>query len=303
MIKKITYIAILLLFTQLSFAQLKYIQIEIVDQSPALGSFIGAPTYYYNMPLGETNYSNDAGLNAILIGNNVIAYDKIESLPSVSPNGFAHWTLVVCDNCDNNQLASDLNAYSSVIRNAYPLDDRYAYNHLFLKIADINVGTVTGTSNGIVTTNDSGLNTIFTTHNVYFYTQYLPSSMQNSLLRAYIAMCDCDANLLKADLDAYSAVIEAGTTELMYLESQLLSTQEVVFSDVNLYPNPVKNTLHISKTNEIKSLEIYAIQGKLIRTQKSQFETIDMSKLQSGLYFVKLTDNANRSNTFKVVKN
>jgi hypothetical protein len=303
MTKKITFIAMLFLFTQFSFGQEKYIQVEVVDQSPTIGSFIGAPTYYYDMPLGYTNYSNDAGLNAILAGNNVIAYDTIESLQNISENGYANWTLVVCNNCDVNQLAANLNAYSSVIRNAYPSGDLYAYNQLSLKIADINVGISTGTNNGIVTTNDTGLNAIFVTHNVYFYVQQFPSSTQNSLLRSHIVMCDCDANDLKADLDAYTAVIESGTVERQFLLSQLLSTTEAVFTDVNIYPNPVKNTLHISNTTHIKSLEIYSIQGQVMRTQKSQFETIDMSTLSSGLYFVKLTDNANRSKTIKIAKN
>jgi len=302
MIKKIIFIAILFLFAQFSFGQVKYIQVEMVDQSPNF-DFVGFPTYYYDVPFGATDYSNDAGLNTILLGNNVTAYDTIESLPNISENGYANWTLVVCDGCNNTQLATDWEAYSSLIINAYPLDHRLAYNHLIFKIADINVGTPTGMNNGVVTTNDTGLNAIFATHNVYYYTQYVPSSMQNSLLRVYITMCDCDANLLKADLDAYTTVIEAGTPELMYLDSQLLSTAEVAFNDVNLYPNPVKNTLHISKITNIKSLEIYSIQGQVMLMQKSQFETVDMSKLSSGLYFVKLTDSANRSNTFKIVKN
>lgn len=303
MIKKITCIAMLFLFTQFSFGQEKYIQVEVVDQSTMFNGFVGAPTYYYDMPLGYTNYSNDAGLNAILAGNNVIAYDTIESLQNVSENGYANWTLVVCNSCDVNQLATNLNAYSSVIRNAYPLDDFYAYNQLSLRIADINVGISTGTNNGIVTTNDTGLNSIFVTHNVYFYGQQFPSSMQNSLLRVHIIMCDCDANDLKTDLDAYTTVIESGTVERQLLLSQLLSTAETVFTDVNIYPNPVKNTLHISKTTNIKSLEIYSIQGQVMLTQKSQFETVDMSQLQSGLYFLKLTDNANRSKTIKIAKN
>ncbi|WP_046757566.1 T9SS type A sorting domain-containing protein [Kordia jejudonensis] len=301
MIQKTTLTIFLLLSVLFSFAQDKYIQIEMVDQTPTIGAFQGAPTYYYDVPFGATDYSNDAGLNAILAGNNVIAYDVIESLPNVSTNGFAHWTLVVCDNCDNNQLATDLSAYSSVIRNAYPLNDnREAYNQLYLKIADINIGTPTGVTNGIITTNDAGLNAIFTTHTVYFYQQSFPSSSQNSLLRAYTLLCDCDAALLKTDLDAYTSVIEVA--ERTFIESQLLSTTEAVFTDVNIYPNPVKDKLNISKTENITSVEIYSIQGKRMRTQKSQFETIDMSQLKSGLYFVTLTDNANRSNTFKIVK-
>lgn len=302
MIKKITFIAILFLFTQISFGQEKYIQIEMVDQSPNY-DFVGYPSYYYDMPFGATDYSNDVGLNTILTGNNVIAYDYIESLPNVSENGYANWTLVICDNCDNNQLAAELNAYSSVIRNAYPLDDGLAHNQLYLGIVDVNVGTVTGTNNGIVTTNDAGLNALFTTYNVYFYEQYYPSFTDPYLLSVYTLLCDCDVNLLMTDMEAYSSVINY--VERMGLGSQMLLSvsPETAFTDVVLYPNPVKNTLHISNTTHIKSLEIYSIQGQVMLTQKSQFETVDMSQLQSGLYFVKLTDAANRSKTIKIAKN
>ncbi|PTX63098.1 putative secreted protein (Por secretion system target) [Kordia periserrulae] len=282
----------------------KYIQIELVDTT-IINSYVGAPTYYYDMPPGATDYSNDAGLNAILDGNNVYAYDTIESIPSpfVYGAGFSHWTLVVCDDCDHNQLAANLNAYSSVIKNAYPLIERYSYNQLYLRVADVTIGVYTGMNNGIVTTNDAGLNAIFTTHNVTYYEQAFPSSSQNTLLRAYFLMCDCDANLLKVDLDNYPSVIESGTVSNLPVESQLLSTAEVTLSNVNLYPNPVKNTLNISSATNLNSIEVYSVQGQLMLTQKNQFTTVDMSPLKSGLYFVKLIDNANNSSTFKIVKN
>ncbi|WP_298516591.1 T9SS type A sorting domain-containing protein [uncultured Kordia sp.] len=299
--QKITLTTLLFCIFQLSFGQYKYVQIELMDESPTIGAYIGAPTYYYNMPAGATDYSNDAGLNAILMGNNVTAYDDIEST-FMDPNLLGNRTLVVCNNCDNNQLATELLAYSSVIKNAYPLDDRYSYNELYIKINDVSIGIPTGTSNGVITTNDTGLNAIFVTHNVYFYRQLFPSSMTNSLLRSYGIACECDATLLKADLDVYTAVIEVA--EPLYIESQtLLSTTEFAFSDVQLYPNPTSNTLNINNTSAIKSLEIYSVQGQLMLQQKSQFETVDMSQLQSGLYFVTLKDTQNRSKTFKIAKN
>ncbi|QHI34885.1 Beta-agarase D [Kordia antarctica] len=301
MLKKSTFFIVLFAFFQCAFGQnFKYIQIEMFDQTPSF-SFVGAPTYYYDAPPGATNYSNDAGLNAILTGNNVNAYDNIESIPQTSVNGFANWTLVVCDNCDNVQLASDLNAYSSVIRNAYPLNDRISYNHMYVSIQDIAIGIPTGTDNGVITTNDAGLNAIFAANNVYFYEQAIPASSQNALLRVYNLMCDCDASMLETQLTAYNTVIEFA--ERRYIQSQALSTTEVTFSDVNVYPNPVENTLYISKTSAIETLEIYSIQGQMILKKTNQFETIDVSTLKSGLYFLKLTDSTNRSTTFKIVKN
>lgn len=299
MTTKTTLTALLLFSVLFSFAQEKYIQVEMEDQSINY-DYVGAPTYYYNMPPDATDYSNDTGLNNILMGNNVTAYDFIES-SFFDDLELGNRVLVVCDNCDHNQLAANLIAYSSVIKNAYPLDDRYSYNELLLKINDVSIGIPTGMNNGVITTNDAGLNTIFTTHNVYFYKQLFPSSMNNSLLRSYALACDCDATVLKTDLDAYIGVIEL--TEAVYIESQLLlSTPEAAFSDVKVYPNPVENVLNISNTTNIKSLEIYAIQGQKVLTETSQFASIDMSKLKSGLYFVKLTDATNNSSTFKIIK-
>jgi hypothetical protein len=297
---KITLTTLFFISVVCSFAQEKFIQIEMADQSPTF-NFVGHPTYYYDVPSGATDYSSDTGLNAILSGNNVIAYDIIEFMPNMSINGYANWTLVVCDNCDNVQLAADLEAYPTVIRNAYPMDERISYNHMYVKILDIATGVPTGSSNGIITTNDAGLNAIFNTYNVYYYEQLFPSSSSNSSLRAYELMCDCNSFNLKAALDAYTTVIEV--TERLEIISQALSTPEASFSNVNLYPNPVKNTLHISNATNLRSIEVYSVQGQLMLTQKNQFTTVDMSSLKSGLYFVKLIDNANNSSTFKIVKN
>jgi Leucine-rich repeat (LRR) protein len=54
--------------------------------------------------------------------------------------------------------------------------------------------------------------------------------------------------------------------------------------EINIYPNPVQNTLFINSETPIDSLQLYTLQGQLI--DESQNNQIDVSTLTSGLYFV-----------------
>lgn len=58
--------------------------------------------------------------------------------------------------------------------------------------------------------------------------------------------------------------------------------------DVQVYPNPVVDQLTISTALEINSVEIFSLQGRLIDRIQTQFNTIDMSQLQSGYYMLKV---------------
>lgn len=73
------------------------------------------------------------------------------------------------------------------------------------------------------------------------------------------------------------------------------STQDFQNSDIQIYPNPVKNELNISKYNSLdyKYLEIYNITGNLIITSRldDNLTKIATSNLQSGVYFIKISGN------------
>jgi len=57
-------------------------------------------------------------------------------------------------------------------------------------------------------------------------------------------------------------------------------------SEVNIYPNPVKDMLHISGNTEISSVEIYNLMGRsIIRT--TAVNTVDVSSLPPGIYFLR----------------
>lgn len=82
-----------------------------------------------------------------------------------------------------------------------------------------------------------------------------------------------------------------------------LSVEEKFVKNLNFYPNPVKNDLIISSIFKIDNYQIYNVLGTLVSEGKGSgtLTQVDMSRLNSGLYFVKVTSN-NLQTTLKIAK-
>lgn len=83
-----------------------------------------------------------------------------------------------------------------------------------------------------------------------------------------------------------------------------LSTQNFEFgSEFILYPNPAKDVLNIQSKNSlaIQSIEIYNLLGQVVLAVPNSSNTIDVSNLKTGTYFVKVNTEKGSSNT-KFVK-
>ena len=82
-----------------------------------------------------------------------------------------------------------------------------------------------------------------------------------------------------------------------------LSIEEKFVKNLNFYPNPVKNELTISSIFKIDSYQIYNVLGTLVTEGKgtSNVTQVDMSRLNSGLYLVKVTSR-NMQTTLKIAK-
>lgn len=79
-----------------------------------------------------------------------------------------------------------------------------------------------------------------------------------------------------------------------YLEnSQLSVTQNSLNTLISLYPNPASDVFYINNKSEqtVSNIAVYAINGRLVKEVKNAAETnaIQVSDLQNGIYFVKLT--------------
>lgn len=74
--------------------------------------------------------------------------------------------------------------------------------------------------------------------------------------------------------------------------------------EVSLYPNPVKKDLYIKTPSEKSTINIYSLQGSLLKTipAYSSHDIIDVSTLLSGVYLVKISGSDGKLYAGKFVK-
>lgn len=74
--------------------------------------------------------------------------------------------------------------------------------------------------------------------------------------------------------------------------------------EISLYPNPVKNVLHVSPIKGGQALSVYNMLGQKVLFRKmnsNQRTQLDFSSLPSGVYVLKV-DGDNWKKTLKIVK-
>ena len=84
--------------------------------------------------------------------------------------------------------------------------------------------------------------------------------------------------------------------QIMEMSNSPLSTAELFFKSLVLYPNPVTNRLHIqSPLAEAMSYTVYDLTGKALSThhKTGQSHSIDVSGLAKGVYLLEATHNNN----------
>jgi hypothetical protein len=102
------------------------------------------------------------------------------------------------------------------------------------------------------------------------------------------------------DLKIYNYVLT--DTEISNLHANnTLSTSDFSQNnlEVALYPNPVNDVLNIETTLELKSVEIYNLQGQ--RVLSSNQKAINVSALTSGMYMVRIEDRDHAVSTKKII--
>lgn len=155
---------------------------------------------------------------------------------------------------------------------------------------DLNAWDFTAYFNHVTNMNE----VIFTSENEYDSVTWnfgdTTTSTQENPSHTYTAIGD-----YQVTLTAIKCGVEHAYTRTVSVTS--LSVLEATIDTIEIYPNPVKNEIHIkSETNPVINIEIFDINGKLVLTKKNNLDTIIVNKLPSGVYFIKLyTQNNNTS--------
>ncbi len=83
----------------------------------------------------------------------------------------------------------------------------------------------------------------------------------------------------------------------------VLSVEDKFSKNITFYPNPVNEKITVTSLFKLDSYEIYNILGKKVAhgVATGNISEINMSRLQTGMYFVKASSGELQS-TFKVIK-
>jgi hypothetical protein len=86
----------------------------------------------------------------------------------------------------------------------------------------------------------------------------------------------------------------------------VVSAEEVEIAHVRLFPNPTQNRIQISAGENLTKVEIFTIQGALVKQvipSNPRSIIINLASENNGLYILKLESENKTTNTYKVIKN
>jgi Secretion system C-terminal sorting domain len=94
----------------------------------------------------------------------------------------------------------------------------------------------------------------------------------------------CDEDRI---IEIKSMAIANGQNCEVNSECSVTNTQDL-YTNINIYPNPVSDILNLDTDENWSKAEIYDIAGRIMRSASLNGQSIDVSGLESGTYFIRL---------------
>ncbi len=95
----------------------------------------------------------------------------------------------------------------------------------------------------------------------------------------------------------------ANSTKTLYQVGVNTGVSNIKLTDINIYPNPVSDVLNIKSDKSIKNMDLYDTQGRLVLHTNGNQKTINLSVINLGIYFLKISLTSGETSIEKIVKN
>ncbi|WP_299556463.1 T9SS type A sorting domain-containing protein [Seonamhaeicola sp.] len=203
--------------------------------------------------------------------------------------------VMVVNRASINEIALSSNNGGSSFSTEPSLPTSESGSHLFEVIVEYTIGNSAATSskkayiNDINGTNGSSTSSVATELAANVYNALTGSGAY--FFNWALAFGTGDSNLSHLHLRSLTITKNA----------PLLSTNNKDAFEFAMYPNPVRDILHINTLEPIKKVEVYDLLGKSVLTQYNVLDQVDVSSLNKALYIVKLTSD-NGVSTKKFIK-
>jgi len=74
-------------------------------------------------------------------------------------------------------------------------------------------------------------------------------------------------------------------------------------NQIGIYPNPVSNVLKINSTDQLRSLRLFDSMGRVYHLNTNNDNSLDISSINSGMYYLQIETINGRKETHKIIKN
>jgi hypothetical protein len=242
----------------------------------------------------EGTSTTDAAINSILTNYNVNHCINYYS---------GQYTMLFVD-----YFGNDVNGFRNALQNnsnvsktwlCYQNPNSFSFaDRLYVNLSNVNNGNPISINNGILTTTNTSLNTIFSTYNVKSTGQFLPNTTLS-----YMIFFDGDITNLKNELDALTTVLDPTNPTNLVGVPMLLKNNEFHKFITKIFPNPFLNNFTIQAEEQISTYSLIDISGKQLinATSKNELDNLT-SQLNSGIYFLNLQFENGNTGSVKLVK-
>lgn len=114
-------------------------------------------------------------------------------------------------------------------------------------------------------------------------------------------MCDYNTS---APSNACGSVTRGEFLDFKLQVTDVLGTSDLTSKtkEISVYPNPFTDVVYISETKDLKTVKVFDLTGRAVKTIENPTKEISLGSLNSGLYLITMYFKDGSQNTVKAIK-